>query len=287
MVFDTATNTITATVPVVGSGVAVTPDGAHVYVKDTGGTTVYVIATATNTVTASVPVGYSYGDVAVSPDGTHVYVPDFRFGRAAVEVIETATNTVTASVPVPNGGAGVDVTPDGAHVYVPDGGSNAVSVMDVATNTVTASVAVGTAPYSFGKFITPVVSIQFAAFSAKVDISLASSAFNVNSTFTLGTGGSFNLATDPMTVQLQSASGSASITIPAGSFRQNKRGSFLFSGVINGFAVDANLDPLGGNSYSLNVDGAGVPNLPTTNPVTLLLTIGKNTGSITVNASIQ
>ena len=48
-----------ATVPV-GSdliGVAVTPDGAFVYVTNTGSDTVSVIATATNTVVATVQVG--------------------------------------------------------------------------------------------------------------------------------------------------------------------------------------------------------------------------------------
>lgn len=58
-VMDTATNTVTATVPVGGDlrGVAVTPDGQFVYVANFNGDNVPVIATATNTVTATVPVG--------------------------------------------------------------------------------------------------------------------------------------------------------------------------------------------------------------------------------------
>jgi YVTN family beta-propeller protein len=58
-VIDTATNKVTATVPV-GTfpvGVSVTPDGAHVYVANQRDNNVAVIATATNTVTARVPVG--------------------------------------------------------------------------------------------------------------------------------------------------------------------------------------------------------------------------------------
>jgi YVTN family beta-propeller protein len=61
-VIDTATNTVVATVTV-GTGpigVAVTPDGKHVYVTNQGGghsNTVSVIETATDTVVATVTVG--------------------------------------------------------------------------------------------------------------------------------------------------------------------------------------------------------------------------------------
>ncbi len=58
-VIDTATNTVTATIPVGIDpyGVAVTPDGSKVYVANVGSNTVSVIDTATNTVTATIPVG--------------------------------------------------------------------------------------------------------------------------------------------------------------------------------------------------------------------------------------
>jgi YVTN family beta-propeller protein len=55
----TATNTVTATIPV-GSepfGVAVTPDGCKVYVANGAYNDVSVIATATNTVTAAITAG--------------------------------------------------------------------------------------------------------------------------------------------------------------------------------------------------------------------------------------
>src|SRR5437879_8760835 len=100
-VLDTATNTVVATVPAVGrypEGVAVTPNGAYVYVgteNDDSGT---VIATATNTVVTKVPVGHSPVGVAVTPDGTRVYVENF--GERTVSVLATATNPVVARVPV-------------------------------------------------------------------------------------------------------------------------------------------------------------------------------------------
>ena len=76
-VIDTATNTVTATIPVGSSpfGVAVTPDGAKVYVANNLDDTVSLIATATNTVTATIPVGtLILCGVAVTPDGAKVYV---------------------------------------------------------------------------------------------------------------------------------------------------------------------------------------------------------------------
>ena len=81
-VIDTATNNVTATVPVgtYPCGVAVTPDGTKVYVANNGSNTVSVIDTATNNVTATVPVGSYPRGVAVTPDGTKVYVAN-KFGQ--------------------------------------------------------------------------------------------------------------------------------------------------------------------------------------------------------------
>ena len=57
-VIATATNTVTATVPVgTAYGIAVTPDGSKVYVAGVYSNNVSVIATASNTVTNTVSVG--------------------------------------------------------------------------------------------------------------------------------------------------------------------------------------------------------------------------------------
>ena len=102
-VIATATNTVTATIPV-GSGprgVAVTPDGSTVYVTNFQDNTVSVIATASNTVTATIPVGNNPFGVTASPDGSTVYVANEAAGTVAgtVSVIATASNTVTATIP--------------------------------------------------------------------------------------------------------------------------------------------------------------------------------------------
>jgi YVTN family beta-propeller protein len=145
-VIDTATNTVTATVPKVptGIGVAVHPTGTFVYVTNQAFGTISVIDTATNTVTRTVPVGASPTGVAAHPAGTFVYVANLDSNT--VSVINTTTNTVIATVPVGTGPFGVAVHPAGTSVYVTNESSNTVSVIDTATNVEVATVPVGTGP---------------------------------------------------------------------------------------------------------------------------------------------
>ncbi len=65
----TATNRVVKTITVGTDpvGVAVTPDGKHVYVASSGSNTVAVIATATNTVVKTVTVGDNPGGIAIMP----------------------------------------------------------------------------------------------------------------------------------------------------------------------------------------------------------------------------
>ncbi len=145
-VIDTATNSVVATVPLGFSpaGVAVTPDGKHVYVTDSAG--VAVIDTATNLLVATVPVGNSPHGVAITPDGNHAYVANG--GSNTVSVIDTATNMeVGLPIPIPVGTqpANVAVTPDGKRAYVTNRGAfpnvqGTVSVIDTASNAVVATV---------------------------------------------------------------------------------------------------------------------------------------------------
>jgi YVTN family beta-propeller protein len=145
-VIDTATRTVTATIPVglFPSGVAVHPSGALVYVVNNGDFTVSVINASTNAVTATVPVGSFPFGVAVHPAGTFVYVTNQTDGT--VSVINTSTNTVTAVVPVGSNPAGVAVLPSGTFAYVANFGDGTLSIIDTGTNTASSPVPVGSSP---------------------------------------------------------------------------------------------------------------------------------------------
>ena len=102
-VIDTATHppSVVATVGVGMSpdGVAVTPNGKHVYVANASSNTVLVIRAATNTVVGlPIKVGVQPIGVAITPDGTQAYVANFHDGT--VSVIDTATKMVVADVRV-------------------------------------------------------------------------------------------------------------------------------------------------------------------------------------------
>jgi YVTN family beta-propeller protein len=85
LVIDTATNTIVGTPIPLGIGpswVAITPDGKHAYVANTGAGivstgTVAVIKSATNKVVATIPVGMEPEELLFTPDGKRAYVANF------------------------------------------------------------------------------------------------------------------------------------------------------------------------------------------------------------------
>ncbi len=126
--------------------VAFTPDGTHVYVENSGASTISVIDTTTippsvTATVAGISGGLGGGGVAVTPDGKHVYVTSFT---GIIFVIDTTTTppSLVANISTAAGSNGVAVTPDGTHVYVADNSipSNNVSVIATATNTVVATV---------------------------------------------------------------------------------------------------------------------------------------------------
>jgi hypothetical protein len=130
--------------------------------------------------------------------------------------------------------------------------------------------------------------IPFAAFTAQVEITLGprtgSDAFQERATFTLGpaTNG-INPPTEAVSLQI----GTFSTIIPAGSFQAGPHGQFTFDGVINGVTLEVRIAPQGGNSFIFQAEGTNADLSGTTNPVTVTLTIGDDSGTTTVTAEIQ
>lgn len=81
-VIDTASNTVTATIPITTSeygnywlGSAMTPDGLYLYVPNQNAQTVVMISTATDTVVGNpITLGQTPGTMAISPNGKFAYI---------------------------------------------------------------------------------------------------------------------------------------------------------------------------------------------------------------------
>ena len=81
--------------------------------------------------------------------------------------------------------------------------------------------------------------------------------------------------------------GTFSVTIPAGSFKKNPNGRFAFQGTINGVSLQVQIVPLGNNMFTFKAEGTGVDLTGLTNPVTVVLTIGIDSGTTTATAVFQ
>jgi hypothetical protein len=124
----------------------------------------------------------------------------------------------------------------------------------------------------------------FASFTGKLDVTVSTGSFGLTSNFTLGAGtGGINPVTQPVTLQI----GPYSVTIPAGSFEKNKKGAFVYSGIIGGVALELRINPVGGNSFTLQAEGSGANLGGISNPVTVMLTIGNDAGSTQITAEIS
>ncbi len=140
-IVDTATNKSIATLPVGRQpfGLAVDPDGAHVYVGNFYSETLSIITTATEAGT-SIPIGSTPKGIALKPPGTRVYVAG-RDGNI-VTVLDSATNEVVTTIPVGNSPMGIAVNPAGNPAYVVNKSDDSMTVFDTETNEVLTTVPV-------------------------------------------------------------------------------------------------------------------------------------------------
>ena len=131
----TETLTVRSAISVGGEpqDVAITPDGAAVYVAGCGKSgdsfTVCVIDAGTDEVTWTLPVGGTPPTaVAVTPDGAKAYVTNCGAGSCVVEV---SSNTVAGNIAgVGRGAAGFTFSRDGSVAYIPNPELDSISVVD-------------------------------------------------------------------------------------------------------------------------------------------------------------
>jgi len=148
---DTATNSVTATIPVgdVPSGIAVNPSGSRVYVAHWYTQNVLAIDTATNSVVANIFVGGSPNGVAVHPDGSRIYVTNFS--GPSVAVIDASSNMIVANILLdigvqPDYAMTIALNPSGTRAYVTQLFSSTVAVIDTTTNQVLTHINVAPGP---------------------------------------------------------------------------------------------------------------------------------------------
>jgi DNA-binding beta-propeller fold protein YncE len=276
--------------------VAVDPTGQFAYVANIGskfGGTVTGFSidgkTGALTPVAGSPFAAGTGpsSVAVDPRGQFAYVTNLTDNTVSGYSIDRKTGTLT---PVPGSpfAAGISpssiaVDPTGRLAYVANAGDNTVSAYSIGPDGALAPVpsspfAAGTEPISVA--ITPLV--PFATSFAKLEISRKG--FDLNEFFTLGANSNgINPVTENVTLQI----GTFSVTIPAGSFEQKPNGRFDFKGVINDVKLKAQIVPLGNNIFTFNAEGKGVDLTGLSNPVTVVLTIGIDSGTTAVTAEFE
>jgi len=172
-VVDLQTKMITAsiTVGIAPAALAITPDGAFVYVANyengnPGTGTISVIETSDNTVIDTIPGFSGPFAIAITPNGKYAYVTNFGSNNfspvgKAVSVVDLQTHTIVATIKVGTQPSGLAITPDGDFVYVsnyntlywgPDftalnAGPGTVNIIDTQTNQVVSpTIAVGLSP---------------------------------------------------------------------------------------------------------------------------------------------
>ncbi|MGB2984638.1 MAG: multiheme c-type cytochrome, partial [Phycisphaerae bacterium] len=107
---------------------ALSPDGAELYVACEASDTVVVVDVAARNVVAEIKTGGQPTDVTFSPDGTCAYVTHRLDDTLAV--IDTRTRSVLRTIPVGDEPHGVLTDPSGKLIYVLNTSSDSVSVID-------------------------------------------------------------------------------------------------------------------------------------------------------------
>jgi len=208
-----------------------------------------------------------------------------NFGSDTVSAYSIGAHGALTPVPGSPFAAGslpdsVAVDPTGKFAYVVNADDGTVSAYSIGANGALKAVpgspfAAGIEPFSIA--ITPLV--PFASSFAKLEIS--AEGFELEESFTLGRNSN---GINPVTQNVTLKIGTFSVTIPPGSFKKNPNGRFAFEGTINGVSLEVQIVPLGNNIFTFKAEGEGVDLTRLTNPVTVVLRIGIDSGTTKVTA---
>ncbi|MDQ2051701.1 YncE family protein [Natronolimnohabitans sp. A-GB9] len=148
-VIDDVEGTVLETVDVAertSHGIAVTPDGATVYVGDYDDGNVYPISTADLEVGEAIEVGSNAHGVDVDPDGRYLYVSGGSVNvRGDVAVVDLDGHDVVEGIET-EGAGHVNFGPEGRYAYVSNVDLNRIAVVDTEEMAVLETVDVGDGP---------------------------------------------------------------------------------------------------------------------------------------------
>jgi hypothetical protein len=215
--------------------------------------------------------------------GNNAYVSGYTINPG------TGALMAIAGSPFPAGSEPISmaVDPSGKFAYVADRDWPKVSGYTINPRT-GALTAIAGSPFRTGAgepFSVAIPLVAFASSSAQLTIEAGPPpGFVLNESFTLGESSN---GIKPVTEKVTLKIGTFSVTIPAGSFQKKRTGSFAFEGIINGVSLQVQIVPLGNNLFTFKAAGTGVDLTGLTKPVTVVLSIGINSGTTSATAAFQ
>ena len=130
--------------PARSTAIAMTPDGAEVWVVDPDHNAVTVIDASADTVVTYLPTDWRPRTIAMTPDGRFAYVANLEADN--VTVLRVRDHSVEATVQVGVRPFGVVADPEGRYVYVSNSNSDDISVLRVEDHQVVDRIPVGDKP---------------------------------------------------------------------------------------------------------------------------------------------
>ncbi len=136
-------------------------------------------------------------------------------------------------------------------------------------------------------FVTTPPSVPFSAFTAALGVEFGrrsnTDAFQLVAKFSLGQASNgINPPGEAVTLRV----GTFATTIPPGSFKGSRSGSSYFVGAIGGVELQLVMVPVGAHQYLFTAAAERASLTGTADPVSVALTIGDDTGTVSVNAAI-
>jgi YVTN family beta-propeller protein len=117
----------------VNHGVAVAPDGSHIYVSDEAESTLDVVDGKTLKVVKRISLSGHPNNVALMPDGKRLYVA-INETNGGLDVIDTTSMTDIKTIPIKGGIHNPYVTPDGKYAVAGSIVGKTMNIVDTQTN---------------------------------------------------------------------------------------------------------------------------------------------------------